>query len=54
MTDPITEERFRYASAALCDKMVLTVHRTAYSGLPKNIMDYLAASLLQRKRAPSP
>ena len=43
MTDPITEELFRNAIAALGDEMVLTIYRTAYSGVLKNIMDYSAA-----------
>jgi N-methylhydantoinase B len=42
-TDPITEELFRNAIAALGDEMVLTIYRTAYSGVLKNIMDYSAA-----------
>jgi N-methylhydantoinase B len=41
--DPITEELFRNALAALGDEMVLTIYRTAYSGVLKNIMDYSAA-----------
>ena len=41
--DPITEELFRNAVAALGDEMVLTIYRTAYSGVLKNIMDYSAA-----------
>ncbi len=43
MPDPITEELFRNAVAALGDEMVLTIYRTAYSGVLKNIMDYSAA-----------
>ncbi len=43
MPDPITEELFRNALAALGDEMVLTIYRTAYSGVLKNIMDYSAA-----------
>ncbi len=42
-TDAITEELFRNALAALGDEMVLTIYRTAYSGVLKNIMDYSAA-----------
>jgi N-methylhydantoinase B len=42
-SDPITEELFRNALAALGDEMVLTIYRTAYSGVLKNIMDYSAA-----------
>src|SRR5439155_5830831 len=41
--DPITEELFRNSLAALGDEMVLTIYRTAYSGVLKNIMDYSAA-----------
>lgn len=43
MHDAITEELFRNAVAALGDEMVLTIYRTAYSGVLKNIMDYSAA-----------
>ncbi len=43
MSDPITEELFRNAIAAVGDEMVLTIYRTAYSGVLKNIMDYSAA-----------
>jgi N-methylhydantoinase B len=43
MPDPITQELFRNAVAALGDEMVLTIYRTAYSGVLKNIMDYSAA-----------
>ena len=43
MSDPITEELFRNALAALGDEMVLTIYRTACSGVLKNIMDYSAA-----------
>jgi N-methylhydantoinase B len=43
MPDPITEELFRNAIAAIGDEMVLTIYRTAYSGVLKNIMDYSAA-----------
>jgi N-methylhydantoinase B len=42
-SDPITEELFRNSLAALGDEMVLTIYRTAYSGVLKNIMDYSAA-----------
>jgi N-methylhydantoinase B len=42
-TDPITAELFRNGIAALGDEMVLTIYRTAYSGVLKNIMDYSAA-----------
>jgi N-methylhydantoinase B len=43
MPDPITEELFRNAISALGDEMVLTIYRTAYSGVLKNIMDFSAA-----------
>ncbi|MGE0226475.1 MAG: hydantoinase B/oxoprolinase family protein [Acetobacteraceae bacterium] len=43
MPDPITEELFRNAISAIGDEMVLTIYRTAYSGVLKNIMDYSAA-----------
>ena len=43
MPDPITEELFRNAISAISDEMVLTIYRTAYSGVLKNIMDYSAA-----------
>ena len=43
MSDPITEELFRNAMSAIGDEMVLTIYRTAYSGVLKNIMDYSAA-----------
>jgi len=42
-TDPITAELFRNAIAALGDEMSLTIYRTAYSGVLKNIMDYSCA-----------
>jgi N-methylhydantoinase B len=42
-SDPITQELFRNAMSALGDEMVLTIYRTAYSGVLKNIMDYSAA-----------
>ena len=41
--DPITAELFRNAIAALGDEMSLTIYRTAYSGVLKNIMDYSTA-----------
>ena len=43
MSDPITEELFRNAISAIGDEMVLTIYRTAYSGVLKNIMDFSAA-----------
>ena len=43
MPDAITEELFRNAISAIGDEMVLTIYRTAYSGVLKNIMDYSAA-----------
>ncbi len=41
--DPITAELFRNAIAALGDEMSITIYRTAYSGVLKNIMDYSCA-----------
>ncbi len=41
--DPIEAELFRNALSAIGDEMVLTIYRTAYSGVLKNIMDYSAA-----------
>ena len=35
MSDPITEELFRNAISAIGDEMVLTIYRTAYSGVLK-------------------
>jgi N-methylhydantoinase B len=43
MRDPIIEELFRNAIVALADEMNLTIYRTAYSGVLKNIMDYSTA-----------
>jgi N-methylhydantoinase B len=43
MQDPITQELFRNAIVALADEMNLTIFRTAYSGVLKNIMDYSTA-----------
>jgi N-methylhydantoinase B/oxoprolinase/acetone carboxylase alpha subunit len=48
--DPITAELFRNAIAAIGDEMVLTIYRTAYSGVLKNIMDYSAALCDDRGR----
>src|SRR3984957_13287840 len=48
--DPITEELFRNAIAALGDEMVLTIYRTAYSGVLKNIMDYSASLCVRQGR----
>ena len=41
--DPITAELFRNGINALADEMALTIYRTAYSGVLKNIMDYSTA-----------
>ncbi|MBO0711175.1 MAG: hydantoinase B/oxoprolinase family protein [Acetobacteraceae bacterium] len=41
--DPITAELFGNALSALGDEMALTIYRTAYSGVLKNIMDFSAA-----------
>src|SRR5574340_504963 len=48
--DPITEELFRAAIASLGDEMALTIYRTSYSGVLKNIMDYSAALCDQHGR----
>ncbi|MGH7049909.1 MAG: hydantoinase B/oxoprolinase family protein, partial [Acetobacteraceae bacterium] len=42
-SDAIGEELFRTELAALADEMALTIYRTSYSGVLKNIMDYSAA-----------
>ncbi len=41
--DPIEAALFRNAIVALADEMALTIYRTAYSGVLKNIMDYSTA-----------
>jgi len=41
--DPIVAELFRNSIAALGDEMSVTIYRTAYSGVLKNIMDYSCA-----------
>ena len=41
--DPVTAELFRNAVTAIGDEMALTIYRTAYSGVLKNIMDYSTA-----------
>ena len=41
--DAITAELFRNAITAIGDEMSLTIYRTAYSGVLKNIMDYSTA-----------
>lgn len=41
--DPIEQALFRNAIVALADEMALTIYRTAYSGVLKNIMDYSTA-----------
>jgi N-methylhydantoinase B len=43
MRDPIADELFRNAIVALADEMNLTIYRTSYSGVLKNIMDYSTA-----------
>ena len=43
MIDPITAELFRNAITGIGDEMSLTIYRTAYSGVLKNIMDYSTA-----------
>ncbi len=40
---PIEQALFRNAIVALADEMALTIYRTAYSGVLKNIMDYSTA-----------
>ncbi len=41
--DPIRAELFRNAIVALADEMALTIYRTAYSGVLRNIMDFSTA-----------
>ena len=41
--DAVTAELFRNAIVAIGDEMSLTIYRTAYSGVLKNIMDYSTA-----------
>jgi N-methylhydantoinase B len=41
--DPITAELFRNAIVSLADEMALTIYRSAYSGVLKNIMDFSTA-----------
>ena len=41
--DPIEAALFRNAIVALADEMALTIYRTAYSGVLKNIMDFSTA-----------
>jgi N-methylhydantoinase B len=41
--DPVAAELFRNAVTAIGDEMALTIYRTAYSGVLKNIMDYSTA-----------
>jgi len=43
MSDPVTAELFRNSVTAIGDEMALTIYRTAYSGVLKNIMDYSTA-----------
>ena len=43
LSDPIRAELFRNAIVALADEMALTIYRTAYSGVLKNIMDFSTA-----------
>ena len=43
LPDPVTAELFRNAITAIGDEMALTIYRTAYSGVLKNIMDYSTA-----------
>lgn len=41
--DPIAREVFRNALDAISDEMALTIYRTAYSGVLKDVMDYSTA-----------
>lgn len=43
MRDLIADELFRNAIVAIGDEMSLTIYRTSYSGVLKNIMDYSCA-----------
>ena len=43
LRDPITFELFKNAAFSLADEMALTILRTAYSGVLKDIMDYSTA-----------
>ena len=43
ISDPITFQLFRHAITGVANEMALTIYRTAYSGVLKNIMDYSTA-----------
>jgi len=43
LRDPIGLELFRHALSAIADEMALTIYRTAYSGVLKDVMDYSTA-----------
>ena len=41
--DPIASELFKNALFSIADEMALTIFRTAYSGVLKDVMDYSTA-----------
>lgn len=41
--DPVSFEIFRHAVNTIADEMALTIYRTAYSGVLKDVMDYSTA-----------
>ena len=41
--DPIAAELFKNALFSIADEMALTIFRTAYSGVLKDVMDYSTA-----------
>ena len=43
VADPIAFQLFRHAIVGVANEMALTIYRTAYSGVLKNIMDYSTA-----------
>jgi N-methylhydantoinase B len=43
IADPIAFQLFRHAIIGVANEMALTIYRTAYSGVLKNIMDYSTA-----------
>jgi N-methylhydantoinase B len=43
VTDPVAFELFRNALFSIADEMALTIFRTAYSGVLKDVMDYSTA-----------
>ncbi len=42
-TDPITREVVRNALAAIVDEMAVTIVRTSYSGIVRDVMDFSTA-----------